>query len=43
MVYEAEDVLPPEVTMGYLRLQAYDEATQDQLWREDINLVDERR
>jgi hypothetical protein len=31
MVYRAEDVLPLEVTMGYLRVQAYDEATQDQL------------
>jgi hypothetical protein len=43
MVYGAEVVLPPEVTMGSLRVQAYDEATQDQLRREDIDLVDERR
>jgi hypothetical protein len=43
MVYGAEVVLPPEVTMGSLRVKTYDEATQDQLRHEDINLVDERR
>jgi hypothetical protein len=43
MVYGAEAVLHPEVTMGSMRVKTYDEATQDQLWREDINLVDERR
>jgi hypothetical protein len=47
MVYGAELVLlpppPPEVTMDSLRVQAYDEATQDQLCREDIDLIDERR
>jgi hypothetical protein len=43
MVYEAEVVLPPKVTMGSLRVKTYDEATQDQLQREDIDLVDERR
>jgi hypothetical protein len=43
MVYGAEAVLPPEVTMGSLRVKTYDEATQDQLRREDIELVDERR
>jgi hypothetical protein len=43
MVYGAEVILPPEVTMGFLRVQAYDEATQDQLRREDINLIDKRR
>jgi hypothetical protein len=43
MVYGAEVILPPEVTMGSLRVQAYDKATQDQLWHEDIDLVDERR
>jgi hypothetical protein len=34
---------PPEVTIGSLRVKAYDEAAQDQLRREDIDLVDERR
>jgi hypothetical protein len=43
MVYEVEAVLPPKVTMGSLRVKTYDEATQDQLWCEDIDLVDERR
>jgi hypothetical protein len=37
MVYGAEAVLPPEVTMSSLRVKTYDEATQDQLWREDIS------
>jgi hypothetical protein len=29
MVYGAEAIFPPEVTMGSLRVKAYDEATQD--------------
>jgi hypothetical protein len=43
MVYGVEVVLPLEVTMGSLRVKTYDEATQDQLRCEDIDLVDERR
>jgi transposase InsO family protein len=43
MVYAAEAVLPPEVSMGSLRVKIYDKAAQDQLQREDIDLVDERR
>jgi hypothetical protein len=43
MVYGAEVILPPEVTMGSLRVKKYDEVTQDQLRCEDIDLVDERR
>jgi hypothetical protein len=43
MMYKAEAVLPPEVTMGSLRIKTYDEAAQDQPHREDINLVDEQR
>jgi hypothetical protein len=43
MVYGAEVVLPLEVTMGSLRVQTYDEATQDQLRHEDVDLIDERR
>jgi hypothetical protein len=43
IVYMAEVVLPPEVTMGSLRVQAYDEAAQDQLQHEDIDLIDEKR
>jgi hypothetical protein len=41
MVYGVEVVLPPEVTMGSLCVKTYDEATQDQLRHEDIDLVDE--
>jgi transposase InsO family protein len=41
MVYGAEVVLPPEVTMGSLHVKTYAEVMQDQLWHEDINLVDE--
>jgi hypothetical protein len=41
MVYGAEVVLPPEVNLGSLRVKTYDEAAQDQLRREDIDLVDE--
>jgi hypothetical protein len=43
MVYGAEAVLAPKVTMGSLCVKTYDEATQDQLRYEDIDLVDERR
>jgi transposase InsO family protein len=43
MVYGAEAILPLEVTMGSLCVKTCDEATQDQLWRDDIDLVDERR
>jgi hypothetical protein len=41
MVYGAEAVLSPEITMGSLRDKTYDKAMQDQLRREDIDLVDE--
>jgi hypothetical protein len=43
MFYGAKAVLPLEVIMGSLRVQAYDEAAQDQLCRKDIDLTDERR
>jgi hypothetical protein len=39
MVYGAEALLPPEVTMDSLRVKTYDEAVHDQLRREDIDLV----
>jgi hypothetical protein len=42
MVYRAEAILPPEVTMGSLHVQAYDKAAQDQLRCEDIDLINER-
>jgi hypothetical protein len=43
MVYGAEVVLPPKVTMCTLRVQAYNKAEQDRHRPEDIDLVDERR
>jgi transposase InsO family protein len=43
MVYGAEAILPSEVTMGFLRVHAYNKATQDQLWHENIDLIDEIR
>jgi hypothetical protein len=41
MVYGVEAVLHLEITMGSLRVKTYDKATQDQLRREDVDLVDE--
>jgi hypothetical protein len=41
MVYRTEAVLPPEVTIGSLHVKTYDEAAQDQLRCEDVDLVDE--
>jgi hypothetical protein len=41
MVYGAEAVFPPEVTMGSLCVKTYNEAMQDKLRREDIDLVNE--
>jgi transposase InsO family protein len=43
LVYGAEACLPPEITMGSLRVQAFDEDLQEQLHRQDVDLVDERR
>jgi hypothetical protein len=42
-VYGAEAVIPPEITMVSPRVQAYDEAAQEQLRRDNVDLVDERR
>jgi hypothetical protein len=42
LVYRAKAVLPPELTMGSLHVQTYDEATQDQFRRDDVDLVYER-
>jgi hypothetical protein len=42
-MYEVETALPTEVTMGSLLVRTYNEAAQDQLWCEDIDLVDKRR
>jgi hypothetical protein len=43
LVYGAEAVIPPEVSMVSPRVQAYDEAAQYQLQRDDVDLVDEGR
>jgi hypothetical protein len=43
LVYGAEACLPPEITMGSLRVQAFDEDLQEQQRRQDVELVDERR
>jgi hypothetical protein len=43
LVYGAEACLPPEITMGSLRVQAFDEELQEWQCRQDVDLVDERR
>ena len=43
LVYGAEACLPPEITMGSLRVQAFDEGQQEQQRLQDVDLVDERR
>jgi hypothetical protein len=42
-VYGDKAILPPKVTMGSLYVQTYDEAAQDQLRCDDIDLIDEQR
>jgi hypothetical protein len=43
LVYGAEACLPPEIIMGSPRVQAFDESTQGQLRREDMDFIDEHR
>jgi transposase InsO family protein len=43
LVYGAEACLPPEITMGSLRVRAFDEELQEQQHRQDVDLVDEQR
>jgi hypothetical protein len=43
LVYGAETCLPPEITMGSLRVQAFDENLQEWQHRQDVDLVEERR
>jgi hypothetical protein len=43
LVYGAEACLPPEIIMGSPRVQAFDESMQEQLRREDMDFIDERR
>jgi hypothetical protein len=43
LVYGAEACLPPEINMGSLRVQAFDEELQEWQRCQDVDLVDERR
>jgi len=43
LVYGAEACLPPEILLGSPRVQAFDESMQEQLQRDDVDLVDEWR
>jgi hypothetical protein len=43
LVYGAEACLPPEIIMGSPRFQAFDESMQEQLQRENVDFIDERR
>ena len=43
LVYGAEACLPPETLMGSPRVQYFDESMQEQLRREYVDLIDERR
>jgi hypothetical protein len=43
LVYGAKACLPPEIIMGSPRVQAFDESMQEQLRREDVDFIDERR
>jgi hypothetical protein len=43
LVYRAEVCLPLEIIMGSPRVQAFDESMQEQLWREDVDFIDDYR
>jgi hypothetical protein len=43
LVYGAEACLPPKTIMGSPRVQSFDESMQEQLWREDVDFIDECR
>jgi len=43
LTFEAEAVLPPEVTNGSPRVNAFNEENQEQLRRDDIDLLEEKR
>jgi hypothetical protein len=43
LVYGAEACLPPEIILGSSRVQSFDESMQEQLRREDVDLIDEHR
>jgi hypothetical protein len=43
LVYGAEACLPPEMIMGSPLVHSFDESMQEQLRREDVDFIDERR
>jgi hypothetical protein len=43
LVYGAEACLPPKILMGSPRVQSFDESMHEQLRREDVDFIDERR
>jgi hypothetical protein len=43
LVYGAEACLPLEIIMGSPRVHSFDESMQEQLRREDVDFIDERR
>jgi hypothetical protein len=43
LVYGAEAVLPTELTYGSPRVQAFDEADQEQRRHDDVTLLEEDR
>jgi hypothetical protein len=43
LVFRAEACLPSEILMGSPWVQLFDESMQEQLRREDMNFIDERR
>jgi hypothetical protein len=43
LVYGAEAYLPSEIIMGSPRVQSFDKSMQEQLRREDVDFIDERR
>jgi hypothetical protein len=43
LVYGVEACLPSEIIMGLPRVQSFDESMQEQLWREDVDFINERR
>jgi hypothetical protein len=43
LIYGAEAYLPPKIIMGSPWVQSFDESMQEQLRREDVDFIDERR
>jgi hypothetical protein len=43
LVYGTEACLPSEILMGSPQVQLFDESMQEQLHREDVDFIDERR